>query len=153
MKRRQFILASVASLVVAQPCFSSSSILDVFKSPTCGCCNAWVEHITRAGFRATTHDLGQDALWKIKEEAGISEDIISCHTGFLDGYFIEGHVPADDVKKLILERPSAHGLAVPGMPIGAPGMEMGNRRDPYDTLLILKDGSQKVFQRHGGKRV
>lgn len=153
MERRQFILASVASIVVAQPSFSSSSIVDVFKSPTCGCCDSWVEHVTRAGFRAATHDLDQEALSKIKKDAGISRDISSCHTGFLDGYFIEGHVPADDVKKLILERPSALGLAVPGMPIGAPGMEIGNRRDPYDTLLILKDGSQKVFQRHGGERV
>ncbi len=108
--------------------------------------------MTHAGFTVTARNLGQDALWKIKQGVGISKDISSCHTGFLDGYFIEGHVPAYDVQKLILERPLARGITVPGMPIGSPGMEMGNKRDPYDTLLILKDGSQKVFQRHRGWR-
>jgi len=109
--------------------------------------------MTREGFRVSAQNLDQAALWKIKEDLGISPDISSCHTGFLDGYFIEGHVPARDVQKLILERPSAVGLSVPGMPIGSPGMEMGNRQDPYDTLLILKDGSYKVFQSHLGLRI
>jgi len=153
MNRRQFILASVASLGLVQTCFASASTLEVVKSPTCGCCDAWIEHMTRAGFRVSAQNLDQEALWKIKADSGISPDISSCHTGFLDGYFIEGHVPAGDVQKLILERPSALGLSVPGMPIGSPGMEMGNRQDPYDTLLILKDGSHKVFQSHLGLRI
>jgi hypothetical protein len=79
---------------------------------------------------------------------GVTPELSSCHTAFIDGYFIEGHVPASDVQRLFAERPDVLGLTVPGMPTGSPGMEMGNRRDGYDTLLVLRDGNIEIFQRH-----
>jgi hypothetical protein len=84
----------------------------------------------------------------MKDRAGVTPELSSCHTAFIDGYFIEGHVPASDVQRLLSERPDALGLTVPGMPIGSPGMEIGNQRDAYDTLLVLLDGSTEVFESH-----
>jgi len=84
----------------------------------------------------------------MKARAGVTPDLSSCHTAFIDGYFVEGHVPAGDVERLLAERPDALGLTVPGMPIGSPGMEMGDQRDAYDTLLVLRDGSTAVFESH-----
>ena len=84
----------------------------------------------------------------MKARAGITPELSSCHTAFIDGYFVEGHVPAGDVQRLLAERPDALGLTVPGMPIGSPGMEMGDQRDAYDTLLVLRDGSTEVFESH-----
>ncbi|SLN72949.1 hypothetical protein ROG8370_03552 [Roseovarius gaetbuli] len=89
-----------------------------------------------------------DLLWAAKEKAGITPELSSCHTGFIDGYVIEGHVPAADIQRLLVERPDALGLAVPGMPIGSPGMEMGNQRDAFDTLLLLRNGDTAVFESH-----
>ncbi|HMB77954.1 MAG TPA: DUF411 domain-containing protein, partial [Kiloniellaceae bacterium] len=87
-------------------------------------------------------------LWDLKARSGISPKLSSCHTAFVEGYVVEGHVPADDVRRLLAERPEALGLALPGMPIGSPGMEMGSRRDPFDTLLIRRDGATEVFAHH-----
>lgn len=84
----------------------------------------------------------------MKDRAGVTPEMSSCHTAFIDGYFVEGHVPASAVQRLLSERPDALGLTVPGMPIGSPGMEMGNQRDAYDTLLVLRDGSTEVFESH-----
>ena len=120
----------------------------VYKSPTCGCCSAWIEHLEQANFSVTAKDVDQDVLWAIKEKAGITSELSSCHTAFVGGYLVECHVPASDVKRLLAERPDAIGLTVPEMPVGSPGMEMGDRRDPYNTLLVLKDGSTELFQRH-----
>ncbi len=102
----------------------------------------------RAGFAVEARDMTQEALYGLKRGFGISPDYASCHTAVIDGYVVEGHVPADDVKRLLIERPSALGLAVPGMPIGSPGMEMGNEREPYDTLLIYASGEARVFASH-----
>lgn len=148
MKRRMF-LGSVAAVLAAggvraQP----KAALTVVKSPTCGCCNAWVQHMRAAGFEADILDVDPAALSDYKRLSGLPEPLWSCHTAQIDGYLIEGHVPADDVKRLLRERPQALGLAVPGMPVGSPGMEMGDRREPYDTLLILSDGSTLVFAHH-----
>ena len=152
MNRRHFILTGIASglaaAMVGRSALASLGQMEVFKSPTCGCCSAWVEHMTRAGFDAVARDVDQETLWTMKERAGVTPELSSCHTAFIDGYFIEGHVPASDVQRLLSERPDALGLTVPGMPIGSPGMEMGNQRDAYDTLLVLRDGSTEVFERH-----
>lgn len=152
MNRRHFILTGLASgigaAMLARPALAARGQMEVFKSPTCGCCSAWVEHMVGAGFEAVARDVDQETLWSLKDRAGVTPELSSCHTAFVDGYFIEGHVPASDVHRLLAERPDALGLTVPGMPIGSPGMEMGNQRDAYNTLLVLRDGSTEIFQRH-----
>lgn len=119
--------------------------LSVTKTPWCGCCTAWIDHMKEAGYEVHVHE--KDDLTALKARLGIAPKHQSCHTGEIEGYAIEGHVPAEDVKRLLAERPDAIGLTVPGMPVGSPGMEMGDRRDAYDVLLIKKDGSTEVFSR------
>lgn len=148
MNRRTFILASFGAAFLVGPARARPNQIEVFKTPTCGCCSAWAEHMVRAGFAVPTRDVDQETLWSLKKRAGISPELSACHTAFIEGYFIEGHVPAKDVQRLLSERPDALGLTVPGMPIGSPGMEMGNQRDAYDTLLVLRDGSTVVFESH-----
>jgi hypothetical protein len=152
MNRRHFILAGIgsglATAMVGRPALATPGQMEVFKSPTCGCCSAWVEHMSGAGFDAVARDVDQETLWSMKARAGVTPDLSSCHTAFIEGYFVEGHVPAGDVQRLLAERPDALGLTVPGMPIGSPGMEMGDQRDAYDTLLVLQGGSVEVFNSH-----
>jgi hypothetical protein len=116
--------------------------MTVYKSPTCGCCGAWIEHMEEHGFTITVkepRDLGA-----VKVEHGITRELGSCHTGVIAGYAIEGHVPAREVKRLLEERPQVSGLAVPGMPMGSPGME-GSYTDPYDVLTFDRAGRTTVF--------
>lgn len=152
MHRRNFILTGIASglgaATLARPALATPGQMEVFKSPTCGCCSAWVDHVVRAGFDALVRDVDQQTLWSMKARAGVTPELSSCHTAFVDGYFVEGHVPAGDVQRLLTERPDALGLTVPGMPIGSPGMEMGNQREVFDTLLVLRNGATEVFERH-----
>ncbi len=122
--------------------------MTVAKSPGCGCCAAWVDHMRAAGFDVETQDMPSGALAQHKARLGLRPELASCHTGLIAGYFVEGHVPASDVARLLETRPDALGLAVPGMPIGSPGMELGERRDAFDTLLALRDGSSAVFASH-----
>jgi hypothetical protein len=119
--------------------------VEVFKSPSCGCCGKWVEHMQQAGFRVTVHEV-RDVSAK-RRELGMPERYGSCHSARVGAYLVEGHVPAQDVKRLMAERPAALGLAVPAMPPGSPGME-GPRALPYDTLLVRADGSAGTFARH-----
>lgn len=119
----------------------------VYKSPTCGCCKMWVEHIRAGGFRVevtSTQDMSA-----IKAQAGVPVGKGSCHTAKVGDYYLEGHVPADDVKRLLFEKPDARGLIVPGMVPGSPGMEQGSVHQAYDVLLLAKDGSTTVFSHHG----
>src|SRR6056297_475789 len=129
MNRRHFILAGIASglatAMVGRPALATPGQMEVFKSPTCGCCSAWIEHMSRAGFSVDARDVDQEALYVLKARSGITPDLASCHTAFVDGFVVEGHVPAADIERLLTERPDAIGLSVPGMPIGSPGMEMG----------------------------
>lgn len=120
----------------------------VHKSPYCGCCGLWVEHMREAGFAVEVRNV--DNLEPVKTRVGIPAGKGSCHTAEVDGYFIEGHVPADDVKRLLAERPDAKGLTVPGMPLGSPGMEVPDGRvQPYTVELVHADGSSSAFARHG----
>ncbi len=114
----------------------------VYKSPTCGCCKKWVSHLERYGFSVEARD--RRDVNPIKAELGVPPSLHSCHTATVDGYIIEGHVPADDILRLLKERPQVKGLAVPGMPVGAPGME-GARKDPYDVLTFEEDGKTTVY--------
>ena len=150
MIRRAFILSVMATSVVPLRASAQSrfSRIEVFKTPTCGCCSAWVDHLLDAGFDLDAQDVDQDALWALKERSRITPELSSCHTAIVDGYFIEGHVPASDVRRLLSEKPDALGLTVPGMPIGSPGMEMGEQRDPFETFLVLRTGTTEVYQRH-----
>jgi len=117
----------------------------VYKSPTCGCCSKWVTHLKENGFAVETTDLKD--LRMVKSMSGIKPEQASCHTAKVSGYTIEGHVPADDIKRLLAEHPDARGLTVPGMPKGSPGMEVP-QPDHYQVLLLGKDGSTSVFAEH-----
>ena len=122
--------------------------LVVTKTPTCGCCHLWVEHMQQAGFQVEVRDV--DDLGSVKERVGVPYGKGSCHTAEIEGYFVEGHVPAGDVKRLLAERPDAKGLTVPGMPMGSPGMETPDGRvQPYVVELVAKDGSTSPFAHHG----
>lgn len=123
-------------------------VVHVTKTPTCGCCAAWVEHIEEAGFDVVVRDVSNEALDAFKRRVGIAARYRSCHTAQVEGYVIEGHVAAREIVRLLEERPDALGLAVPGMPLGSPGMDFGKRRQSYETLLITRDGEERVFARH-----
>lgn len=123
--------------------------IEVFKTPTCGCCSKWVEHLRANGFSPTVKDVPSTAEYRRK--FGVPEKLLSCHTAVVGGYAVEGHVPAQDIHRLLKEHPKAKGLAVPGMPIGSPGMEQGERRDPYSVLLFDSAGKISEFQRHNAR--
>ena len=141
--RRKLLLAAAATTAVAaveglitKTAIAADTIVQVYKSPWCGCCGAWVSHLRKAGFQVEV--IEADDLNPIKRRYRVPEALHSCHTAVVDGYVIEGHVPAREVKRLIKERPAAVGLSVPGMPIGSPGMEQGGRRDPYRVILFTR---------------
>ncbi len=125
--------------------FPNSATLDVYKTATCGCCTGWVEHAELAGLSTTTHH--PDNLNEIKESFGISPRVQSCHTSVSqDGYVFEGHIPARYIQEFLAAPPEdALGLAVPGMPLGSPGMEVGNKFTPYEVLLLKSDGATEVY--------
>lgn len=147
LSRRRFGLAGVAALLApAWAATQAPSVhVEVWKSPTCGCCKDWITHMEKSGFRFTVHEVGNTAM---RQRLKIPMALGSCHTAVIGRYAIEGHVPARDVLRLLKEKPDAIGLTVPGMPVGSPGMdgpEYGGRKDPYDVLLIAMDGSTRVF--------
>lgn len=152
MNRRQALLGLCALPAVAHIAAAAATpTVIVNKTPTCGCCGAWVKHLQTAGFAVQVHDL--ENLAPIKERLGVSYGMGSCHTAEVAGYFVEGHVPAEDIKRLLSDRPEAKGLAVPGMPAGSPGMEVASGRvDRYDVMLIGKDGKASVFAVHGDNK-
>jgi len=121
-------------------------VLQVWKDPSCGCCQEWVNYLERDGFKVQVFDTGNTA---VRKRLGLPMSFASCHTGLIGGYVIEGHVNAREIRRLLKEKPKALGLAVPGMPVGSPGMdgpEYGERRDPYDVVLVNPDGSSRVYQ-------
>lgn len=121
--------------------------LTVFKSPTCGCCTKWVDHVKAAGFTVEVHD--EEEMDPVKDRLGVPPDLRSCHTAQLEGYLIEGHVPAEDMKRLLTQRPKLAGLAVPGMPKSTPGMAVpGEPAEAYTVVSFQKDGSTQLFARH-----
>ena len=148
MKRRDFLWGAFFLTGFTKFASADLSKLMVFKSATCGCCTAWIEHIENAGFFVEAKNLTQQRLSELKRRSGISLELSSCHTAFIDSFFVEGHVPAEDIKSLLSQQPDALGLTVPDMPIGSPGMEMGDRKDPFDTLLVKRNGSSEVFRSH-----
>ena len=149
MMTRRTLLASGAAFGAgaALPALAQGarSEIHVLKDPNCGCCTAWIDILKSEGFRVTTETSFGTALSRYKIDNGIPIEMVSCHTGKTDGYMIEGHVPAADIRRLLQERPEAVGLAVPGMPYGSPGMGPEDRREAYDVHLIRHDGSTEVF--------
>ena len=134
------LLLGSAAIVMAAP------LVTVYKDPNCGCCIEWVKHLQANGFQTRVHDVRDTAPHK--QKLRVPERLASCHTAVVNGYTIEGHVPAADIKRLLAERPKARGLAVPGMPQGSPGMETG-KVDRYDVLLFTDNGRSTVYRSYG----
>ena len=151
MNRRESIRALSAG-IAAVLCANGNALASlappkrmvVYKSPTCGCCGAWVEHVRAAGY--TVQEVNVDDVTPYKQKHGVPLDLASCHTGVIGGYAVEGHVPADVIDRLLKERPKhARAIAVPGMPLGSPGMEAGNQKQPYNVMLIDRKGKRSVY--------
>lgn len=137
------LATSASQATASQEGDQSLPVVVAYKSPTCGCCELWIEHMRTAGFRVEVRDTADMAA--IKVGAGVPVGKGSCHTARVGQYYLEGHVPAGDVKRLIAEQPDARGLLVPGMVLGSPGMEQGGVKQPYDVLLLAQDGSTSVY--------
>ena len=148
-RRRWLVLPLLLAVPAAWARPNGDAVLvEVWKSPTCGCCKDWVTHLESNGFKVRTHDDGNTA---VRQRLGMPVRLGSCHTASVGGYAIEGHVPAREIQRLLKDRPAAIGLAVPAMPVGSPGMDgpaYGQRKDPYDVLLVAKDGSTTPYQRY-----
>jgi hypothetical protein len=143
---RALAAASAAALALPGLAQSTKPVVEVWKDPNCGCCKDWIAHMQASGFTVKTYETGNNAA---RARLGLPEKFASCHTALVAGYVIEGHVPAREVQRLLKERPKALGLAVPGMPIGSPGMdgpEYKGRKDRYDVLLVNADGRSKIYQ-------
>lgn len=153
MNRRLFLAAMGAGLsagafaVAARglfgTAFAAAPEVTVWKSPSCGCCGGWVQHMRAAGYALTVHEV--EDVEPVKARLGVPAALQSCHTALVDGYVLEGHVPADSVARLLRERPTAKGLAVPGMPQGSPGMETG-AKEPYAVVLFGTPGGSTLFE-------
>lgn len=139
MKRKLFLAAGLMLMGVAQAAEQLS--IDVHRDANCGCCKEWVEHLESNGFKVTDHE--ESDMSAIKKGLGVPQGLASCHTGVIGGKFVEGHVPADEIKKLY-NRPDLAGIAVPGMPAGSPGMDYGQEHQPYQVLGLTKGGAQEV---------
>lgn len=138
------LLVLIGAVALMAPQRSAAADIMVYKSPTCGCCGKWIEHMEKAGFSVDVEN--RQDLRPIKAELGVPRSLQSCHTAVVGGYLVEGHVPPDLVQRMLDEKPDIKGLAVPGMPMGSPGME-GPRKDEYDVLSIGVDGQTKVYAR------
>lgn len=151
MQRRTLITAALSLPLLGTAALAQTSptplpVLQVWKDPNCGCCADWVAYLEADGFKVQVFDTGNTA---VRKRLGLPDKFGSCHTGLIGGYVIEGHVNAREIRRLLKEKPQAIGLSVPGMPVGSPGMDApiyGDRRDPYDVVLVLKDGSSRVYQ-------
>jgi hypothetical protein len=146
MDRRAFLTRFSALPIVTAIAFGAKPAkapITVYKSPTCGCCKKWVEHVEKAGYKVTAHDV--DDVDKIKRDMGVPPAMASCHTAVVGAYVIEGHVPADLIDKLLAEKPAGRGLAAPGMPPSSPGMDLPGPK--FDVLLFTSDGKFKVYAR------
>lgn len=122
--------------------------MTVYRSPSCGCCENWLDHVKESGIKIK--EVVTDDLQAIKTKLGLPDKLASCHTAVIDGYVIEGHVPAADIQRLLQTKPKILGISAPGMPMGSPGMEVGNKKDEYEVKSFDKEGHFEVFASHGG---
>jgi len=149
--RRDWLKLTLGGLVATVPAGAvlaaftqkTEDDVEIWKTPTCGCCHLWVEHMKASGFKPTVHDVPDTTPYRAK--VGVPSSLASCHTAVVAGYALEGHVPADLIRKAIKEKAKIAGLAVPGMPMGSPGMEQGTRKDRYDVIAFMKDGKTSVY--------
>ncbi|MEO8053210.1 MAG: DUF411 domain-containing protein [Acidobacteriota bacterium] len=150
MTRKQFAQMILATVLVGirQMHAAGPRSIKVYKTPTCGCCGSWVQHLRENGFEVDVQDVKDTSPYRHK--FGIPAQLMSCHTAVVNGYAIEGHVPASDIQRLLREKPNAKGLAVPGMPAGSPGMESA-RTDAYSVMLVSANGGATVFQQYPRK--
>jgi len=146
MKIRHRVLLGLASAILSTAAASAATIT-VNKSPYCGCCQKWVEIMRQQGFAVKIVET--EALAPVARRLGVPDKLRSCHTAEAGGYFIEGHVPGADIGRLFKEKPKAAGLAVPGMPLGSPGMDSGGARKPYATMIVDRSGKARLFANHG----
>ena len=151
------LAAALGSAAIVYPTYGlakdNANLVTVWKTPTCGCCKDWVVHLRKEGFEVSTNDVSDTA--PIRQKLGLAAKFGSCHTAQVGGYVLEGHVPAQEVKRLLTEKPMAVGPAVPSMPVGAPGMEMQGEmlglRDAFNVLLVTADGNSRVYQSYAAK--
>ncbi|MCA0422784.1 MAG: hypothetical protein LCH61_05595 [Proteobacteria bacterium] len=144
MISRRFTLGFLVAAISTPLRANIRPAVTVFRSPSCGCCGAWAAYLRRAGFPVTINN--DNDLAQVKLRAGVPEGLQSCHTAFIDGYVVEGHVPVEAIEKMLSMRPSILGIAVPGMPTGSPGMETpGAKPDPFKVMSFAKGGAQDVF--------
>jgi hypothetical protein len=151
LHRRQVILTALLLPVLGVQAKPARVLIEVWKSPTCGCCKDWVSHLQDNGFEVQLHELSEPAKAAQRARLGMPEKFGSCHTALVRGYVVEGHVPAGDIQTLLKQVPTALGLAAPGMPVGSPGMDgpaYGGHRDPYAVMLVRRDGSASVYAQH-----
>jgi hypothetical protein len=140
------VAALFLSVAVAAQTTKPAQTMEVFKSPTCGCCSKWVDHVREGGITVKVTEMSDEALASLKEKHGIPRTAQSCHTGLIDGYVVEGHVPVTEVQRLLKERPAVAGIAVGGMPLGSPGMEVpGRPAQTYNVITFDKQGAVKVY--------
>lgn len=153
MKRVKMLLSAVllaSSIGVQAEQATADKEITVYRSPTCSCCGKWIEHVKQSHF--VIKDIISDDMQAIKQKYGVPAKLASCHTAIVDGYVVEGHVPAADIEKLLETKPDVVGISAPGMPMGSPGMEMGARADDFDVMSFDKAGNVQVFAEHkGGK--
>ncbi|MEJ7607543.1 MAG: DUF411 domain-containing protein [Bryobacteraceae bacterium] len=145
MLKRTFLTFLVALPLLA----AANPKVQVYKTATCGCCKKWVDHLRTNGFEVTVTDV--PSTGEYRKKYGVPETLMSCHTAVVDGYAVEGHVPAADVERLLKTHPKGKGIAVPGMPLGSPGMEQGAGRQAYSVLLFQADGTSSEFQKYSAK--
>ena len=142
MKKTILSLMLITSSIFAM----EGKTMTVYKSPYCGCCTKWIDIMKSEGFKVNSIETNE--VNTIKQKAGLQAGQTSCHTAFVDGYVIEGHVDYSAIKKMLVEKPNILGITVPGMPIGSPGMEQGNTKQAYNILYVNKDGSTGVYEAH-----
>ena len=142
MKKTILSLMLITSSIFAM----EGKTMTVYKSPSCGCCSEWIDIMKSKGFKIDVIETNE--VNNIKQKAGLQAGQTSCHTAFVDGYVIEGHVDYSAIKKMLVEKPNILGITVPGMPIGSPGMEQGNTKQAYNILYVNKDGSTGVYEAH-----
>ena len=150
MKRMTQALAITLALFPAAQALAEATAIDVRKTNGCGCCLSWMNHLEENGFVPTGQDMFGGSLVRFKLDNGVPQRMVSCHTAEIEGYIVEGHVPAADIRRLLDERPDALGLAVPDMPLGSPGMDQGRRTEAYDVFLIRNDGTTEIFASYPG---
>lgn len=142
-------MSKLKTLFLTLSLFTTSAIaadLTIYKSPYCGCCTAWAEQVEEAGFNVTVIEQANNN--QLRKEHAITPELTSCHTAIVEGYAIEGHVPVNDIKRLLREKPALAGLAVPGMPASSPGMDVPGNTDPYQVIAFSEDGTQKVYNQY-----